>query len=183
MAVEPPLRPADYSAGGYVHEVDEFNGRERFIVRAFIRPEASATHSEMHDTGGVATFLMLGGSMRGGAALLMTFSFQGWQYLDCHSVDILADGIPVETLAATHDGQVGYAGSVTETVGTGLTRSSLMLMSAATENRVRICNTVYRLDASTAHDLGRLLDASEPAPSEAFVPDASDDSSDTDQVH
>ena len=83
---------------------------------------------------------------RAGAMLVFTIDHPGsWECLQCHRVDILADGIPVPLGADSHEGNV-RDGGVVEQISMQVPQMSIAQMASASALRIRICNDEYRAD-------------------------------------
>jgi hypothetical protein len=67
-----------------------------------------------------------------------------WEYLKCHSVQGLADDVPLVLSDAEHDGEVGE-GYVSESVTTDMELSEFKKLAFAKEAKFRVCNTVFTL--------------------------------------
>lgn len=102
---------------------------------------------------------------REGAMLLFTIDHPGpWEYLQCHRVDILADGVPVPLRAASHEGNV-RSGGVVEQISMDVPQRSIAQMASASVLRLRICNDEYRADPELQSWLRQMSAPTSPTPS------------------
>jgi hypothetical protein len=82
-----------------------------------------------------------------------------WEYLECHDVNILADGKRISIIKTTHDGHVGE-GYVLEYVDSIISWDEVKKLSSAKNVEVQICNTEFVLspkDMANLKELVRLL--------------------------
>jgi len=76
----------------------------------------------------------------------------GWQYLRCHEVDILADGKRIVIKETTHDGTVGK-GYVLEHIDSTIIWPEIVKINSAKVVEAKICNTKITFSAQNMTDL------------------------------
>ncbi len=89
-------------------------------------------------------------------------SYDGWRYLDCHPLYVLADGAPVELGDAEHKGVV-EEGYVIEFVSVRVNLPTLSKLANARAVTFKLCNDVLPLNATDMQDLRDFLAALRPA--------------------
>jgi hypothetical protein len=96
----------------------------------------------------------------------------GWAYLDCHSLNMLADDVPVALPRAAHRGDVRTAGpgGVTEMVSVELPGEALEQLRAARTVRFRICRDVFSFELQHVGRIHEFVDAIRNAGSDAPAP-------------
>lgn len=110
--------------------------------------ERSLTYSseERIRTGGRPHIILTEAPSKGGfTALLFFSSSRGWRYLNCHRVNWLVDGVPLETGSTEHDGRVGNGGSVIEHVDQFLSKEQVAALGVAQKAELRVCSDEYSL--------------------------------------
>lgn len=90
-------------------------------------------------------------------AISLVFAESEWRFLECHTVDVLADGKPVEVGEATHEGKV-VDGGVLELVVVPLTRPALDVLSTATMIELQVCREEFVLRPEGAARFKAMLD-------------------------
>lgn len=92
---------------------------------------------------------MIGGR-GGGDVLISLFTTSeigdGWQYLKCHRVGLLADGSIVQPYDVSHDGSVGSL--IMETISAKITKDDVFRMSESNRVRIRICGDEFKFNKS-----------------------------------
>lgn len=129
---------------------DEFTGQTSHVLDHPLTSEPPIT--------GVARFLVVSADA-GARPVTATISVwsESWRYLRCDRVDALADGAPVALGESGRDhGDVTSSGNVIEYVRVEVPWASLVQMASAHEVRIRVCNDVYRGDATFTAALGEL---------------------------
>lgn len=86
---------------------------------------------------------------------------KSWQYLSCHSVSLLADGVAFPSPTSKHSGNVGR-GHVTEIIKVQFSHADVTKLSEAKSIEYRICNTESRLSESDMQDLREFIKATTP---------------------
>lgn len=76
--------------------------------------------------------------------LMIKTTSRDWQYLECHSLDFLADGDPIHADKVTHDGSVGR-GYVLEFISANIKPGNLLKIANSQVVRGRLCNTEFAL--------------------------------------
>ncbi len=127
-------RSAAQEAGKIAEEYDEFTKRKTIALKDM---------SVRGDDGRRVKVLVTGAPGNPEARLVFASGGSAWNYLHCHSVDILADQVPVAlSSAAEHDGRVISKG-VVELVSVQLTAENLSQISKATELKARVCSDIF----------------------------------------
>lgn len=88
-----------------------------------------------------------------GAMLTLSSYNREWEYLKCHSAYWLADGVPIEMPAATHEGNVKTGGVVEQAIINGVSIGSLTVLADAQQIEFKLCNNAQVVDAATHDDL------------------------------
>lgn len=77
-----------------------------------------------------------------------------WQYLRCHTLDILADGQPLPIPETRHSGDV-HTGGVSEYVSVDIGDAATATLFAAHSIRARLCTDTFELAPAQIATLGR----------------------------
>lgn len=131
------------SAGEVEKKVDEFrgtttySGKETTIGRFDFRP-----------------FIVIDKNGKDSAPFFMfTVSSNSWQYLKCHTVDLLANGKAVVLAEVTHDGSVHSGGNVFESIGVFLSIDAFKQLATAEKAKGRICTEVFEFSREQIENL------------------------------
>ncbi len=126
-------------ASGYEPTSEEQFGHVTTRVDEFTRARSIEYRSEV---GGLLTSFA-GGS--GYAFLMLSSGGREWRYLECHHVNMLVNGAPVDVGAAEHRGTV-HAGGVGESVTINLAPDLLRTLQSAMTIRFRICRDTFSFE-------------------------------------
>lgn len=98
-------------------------------------------------------------------AIMVVFAYENlsWRYLQCHSVNYLADGKPIKSANTLHEGHV-RSGYVDEQVKSLLTWQSAQALATASKIEVQVCADERALDADEIAGLKAVVEAITPKP-------------------
>ena len=96
-----------------------------------------------------------------GMALTFWKINKSWEYLQCHSAAMLADGLPFPLAKSTHSGTVGR-GYVVERIKVPFTLANVKKLSEAKLVEFKICNTEGRFSEDDLQDLREFIKALTP---------------------
>lgn len=138
-----------------VTRADEFTGRTSHELEIGIQDAGTIDDQPVRGSPHDA-FTIVG--IPGAAEALVTFhtGAPSWQYLRCHHVDALADGIRLALSEADHDGRVLHGG-VSEHVSFTVPLETLDAIAAAGRTRFRVCRTIFTLPPHSAEAVAELL--------------------------
>lgn len=86
---------------------------------------------------------------------------KSWQYLNCHSVSMLADGLPFPSAKSKHEGNVGRS-QVTEIITVVFSHADVTKLSEAKTVEFKVCNTESRFSEDEMQDLREFVKATTP---------------------
>lgn len=97
------------------------------------------------------------------SVLFLTFRKinSSWEYLRCHDVAMLADGVPVQLSPAEHSGNAGRS-SVIEHINVSVTFDTARKLSESQLVEFRVCNTEGRFSKADLHGLRGVIEAITP---------------------
>ena len=107
--------------------------------------------------GGVGTrqleFNAIGQPELSTAIISVRSASERWRYLECHQLRFLADGQPVQTAEAEHNGSVIHGG-VTESVSVHISAAEIARMASARTVRGKLCNDEWAFSPAQIAQLG-----------------------------
>ena len=151
---------ASMQTGDLHAEHDRFTGNDRIVMDTMHVP-----------CGFCENYYFTGKAKAGGpASLILERSFKDWTWMECHRVDMLVDGLPMQPDSVAWDGDA-HLGGVTEWVTMTFIGENIEQLASASTVEIRVCGDEIELTPTNVESVSAFMAAaSSEAPSTTRKP-------------